>query len=311
MTFSADTLKDTIESAWSLTGLLSKTGADNMKEVVQFFAYPQIPGNEVTKAVTVQKIQSETNENVIEHPTFNEVQDIYEITVYYRTLDVQLISRDESYSNLEDMGDEVVRILKTQFNPATGIGVYFQASRNWTREDEFDTAQPDLRRRLRFILTTIESEDDSVFTGVNGLLIYDRSQGTGNQPVSNYTYTEVNDVKSDGGFNLIKRLTRGGNSIANRATGLYNGSFEFETMVKEADIEGSTTNFIEEIDRLLPNGELPEVFLIKETQNRQGNTFRHTTRMQIVDKACLYEREDLARFRLRGEVIAPPVMVVV
>ena len=311
MTFSADTLKDTIESAWSLTGLLSKTGADNMKEVVQFFAYPQIPGNEVTKAVTVQKIQSETNENVVEHPTFNEVQDIYEITVYYRTLDVQLISRDESYSNLEDMGDEVVRILKTQFNPATGIGVYFQASRNWSREDEFDTAQPDLRRRLRFILTTIESEDDSVFTGVNGLLIYDRSQGTGNQPVSNYTYTEVNDVTQNGGFNLIKRLTRGGNSIANRATGLYNGSFEFETMVKEADIEGSTTNFIEEIDRLLPNGELPEVFLIKETQNKQGDTFRHTTRMQIVDKSCLYEREDLARFKLRGEVIAPPVMVVV
>ena len=207
MTFSADTLKDTIESAWSLTGLLSKTGADNMKEVVQFFAYPQIPGNEVTKAVTVQKIQSETNENVVEHPTFNEVQDIYEITVYYRTLDVQLISRDESYSNLEDMGDEVVRILKTQFNPATGIGVYFQASRNWSREDEFDTAQPDLRRRLRFILTTIESEDDSVFTGVNGLLIYDRSQGTGNQPVSNYTYTEVNDVTQNGGFNLIKRLS--------------------------------------------------------------------------------------------------------
>jgi len=125
MVFSADTLRDIIETNWSLTGLLSKTGADNMKEVVQFFAYPQIPGNEVTKAVTVQKIQSETNENVTEHPTFNEVQDIYELTLYYRTIDVQPVSRDESYSNLEDMGDETIRILKTQFNPATGIGVFF------------------------------------------------------------------------------------------------------------------------------------------------------------------------------------------
>ena len=310
MAFSADDLRDTIEAGWSLTGELSKTGADNMKEIVQFFAYPQIPGNEVTKAVTVQKIQSETNENVIEHPTFNEVQDIYEITVLYRTIDVQPLSRDESYTNIEDMGDEVVRILKTVYNPGTGLGIYFSALRNWTREDEYNTAQPDLRRRLRFVLTTIESENDEVFTGVNGLLIYDRSQGTGNQPGSDYTYTEVNDVKSEGGFNLITRLTRDQTGIAKRATGLYSGTFEFETMAKESDIEGSTTNFIEQIDALLSNGELPEVFLIKETNNKQGDTFRQTTRMQIIDKACLYTREDLVRFRLRGEVIAPPVMSV-
>jgi hypothetical protein len=142
-------------------------------------------------------------------------------------------------------------------------------------------------------------------------LIYDRNQGTGNQPASNYIYTEANDVKSDGGFNLVTRLTRGGNGIAIRSTGLYSGTFTFETMVKEFDIEGSTTNFIEEIGAILANGELPEVFLIKETKNQQGDTFRQTTRMQIIDVSCLYEREDLARFRLKGEVIAPPVMVVV
>jgi hypothetical protein len=311
MAFSADTLRDIIEAQWSLTGEISKNATDNMKEPVQFFAYPQITGNEVTKAVTVQKIQSEGNENLVEHPTFNEVQDIYEITIYYRTIDVQFLSRDESFSNLEDMGDEVVRILKTQFNPATGIGVYFQAGRSWTREDEYNTAQPDLRRRLRFVLTTIESENDEVFTGVNGLLIYDRTQGTGSQPGANYIYTEVNDVTSAGGYNIISKLTRDSPlGIAKRATGLYKGTFTFETMVKESDIEDSTTNFIENLGEILSNGELPEVFLIKETQNKDGNTFRQTTRMQIINTECLYEREDLARFKLTGEVIAPPVMTV-
>ena len=311
MAFSADDLRDIIEAQWALTGEISKNTSDNMKEPVQFFAYPQIPGNEVTKAVTVQKIQSEGNENNIEHPTFTEVQDIYEVTIFYRTIDVQVFSRDESYSNLEDMGDEVVRILRTQYNPSNGTGVYFQTQRAWTREDDYDTAQPDLRRRLRFVLTTIESEDDTVFTGVNGLLIYDQSQGTGNQPGSDYTYTEANDVISRAGYNLVKKLTRDGPpGIAKRATGIYSGTFEFETMVKEADIEGSTTNFIENIDAILSNGELPEVFLIKESRNKQGDRFRQTTRMQIIEKYCLYEREDLARFKLIGEVIAPPVLSV-
>lgn len=312
MAFSADDLRDIIEAQWSLTGEISKTTSDNMKEPVQFFAYPQIPGNEVTKAVTVQKIQSEGNENNIEHPTFTEVQDIYEITIFYRTIDVQVFSRDESYSNLEDMGDEVVRILRTEYNPSSGIGVYYQAQRAWTREDDYDTAQPDLRRRLRFVLITIESENDEVFTGVNGLLIYDRNQGTGVQPGANYIYTEVNDVTSAGGYNIIRKLTRDSPlGIAKRATGLYQGTFTFETMVKESDIEDSTTNFIENLGEILPNGELPEVFLIKQTKNKQGDTFNHTSRMQIVNTECLYEREDLARFKITGEVIAPPVMDVV
>ncbi|KKN26836.1 hypothetical protein LCGC14_0870680 [marine sediment metagenome] len=311
MAFSADDLRDIIEAQWSLTGEISKNATDNMKEPVQFFAYPQIPGNEVTKAVTVQKIQSEGNENNIEHPTFTEVQDIYEVTLYYRTIDVQFLSRDESFTNLEDMGDEVVRILRTQYSPSSGIGVYFQTQRAWTREDDYETAQPDLRRRLRFVLTTIESEDDTVFTGVNGLLIYDRDQGTGNQPGSDYTYTEANDVKSSSGYNIVRKLTRDSpHGIAKRATGLYSGTFEFETMVKEADVEGSTTNFIENIDALLSNGELPEVFLIKEARNKQGDRFRQSTRMQIIEKECLYQREDLARFRLVGEVIEPPVLSV-
>jgi len=310
MVFAADTLRDILFANWNLTGDLAKVESDNMKEIVQFFAYPQIAGNEVSKAITVQKINAETDENVITHPTFTEIQDIYEVTIYYRTTDVQIFSRDEAFSNIESMATEILRILDTVYDPSSGIGIYYQVQRNWTREDDYNTAQPDMRRRLRFMLTTIESENDEVFTGVNSLLVYDRSQGTGIQPGADYIYTEINDVKSAGGFNLIKRLTRQNPGIAKRATGLYTGTYDFETMAKESDITGSTTNLIDELGTLLNNGEVAEVFLIKKTTNKDGRTMNHTTRMQIIDTQCLFTREDLAKFKLRGEVIAPPVFTV-
>ena len=311
MVFAADTLKDILFTNWSLGGTLSKTELDNMKEIVQFFAWPQIRGNEVSKAVTVQKMNAETNEKVVEHPTFNEVSDVYEITVFYRTTDVQLISREEAFSDVESMTDEVVRILKTVYNPATGIGIYFSAGRNWIREDDYNTDQPDLRRRLIFTLTTIQSEDDEVFTGVNGLLVYDRSQtNADNPPGSDYIYTEVNEVESNGGFRLIPRLTRENPGIAKRASGMFQGRFVFDTMAKASDLTGSTNNLINQIDLLQSSGELAEVYLIKRTFNQAGQTMNHTTRMQIINKVCQYTREDLARFRLTGEVIEPPTITV-
>jgi len=66
--FGADTLRDSIESAWALTGRLLKVGSetDAMKEPVFFFAHPQIPAaGEWTKAVEVRKINTDEQENII------------------------------------------------------------------------------------------------------------------------------------------------------------------------------------------------------------------------------------------------------
>ncbi len=55
MVFAADTLRDTLASNWALTGRLIAQGSEpsGMQEPVFFFAFPQIAGSEITKAVEV------------------------------------------------------------------------------------------------------------------------------------------------------------------------------------------------------------------------------------------------------------------
>ena len=160
MVAAATTLRDTIQSAWGLTGELSKvqtgSGVTLMDEVVQFWDRKQVGGNEVPKSVTIQKINDETNEQVLKHPNYNEVSDFYEITVYYRVIDVEEDNFSTSLDNIENMALEVVRILKTVYNPAAipALGIYFRTSNNWTKEDMYLGNQPELRRKLRFQLTT-------------------------------------------------------------------------------------------------------------------------------------------------------------
>ena len=80
----AEVIKDLIETNWSLGGELSKTGTDAMEEVVRFFDRKQVQGNEWPKAVTVEKINDEADENRKVHPHFTEVRDVYRITCHFR-----------------------------------------------------------------------------------------------------------------------------------------------------------------------------------------------------------------------------------
>jgi len=172
MVSAATTLRDIISTQWNLTGELSKvtTGAGPtlMDEVVQFFDRIQVIGNEVTKAVIIQKINAEENETIIRHPNFNEIVDIYEITVRYRVIDVEADNYSDSLDNVEQMGTEVVRILQLTYNPATTTNIYFRTTNNWTNEDVDSGNQRDLQRKLRFTLTTITSEDEEVYSGFGG-----------------------------------------------------------------------------------------------------------------------------------------------
>ena len=63
MTAAATTLRDIISTEWALTGELNKVsegdGPTLMDEVVQFFDRLQVIGNEVTKAIVVEKINAE------------------------------------------------------------------------------------------------------------------------------------------------------------------------------------------------------------------------------------------------------------
>ena len=119
------TIRNSLRTNWGLTGRLTKTPTATVTEIVKFYDREQVLGNEWPKAVVVRKINKEADENVTEHPHFTEVRDVYEITCYYRVQDVQEITFSDAIEDIEDMGSEVLRILRLTFSPSAGTGIFF------------------------------------------------------------------------------------------------------------------------------------------------------------------------------------------
>ena len=75
MVSQAETIRDLLFTNWALTGLLNKVETAAMKEIIRFFDRKQVEGNEWPKAITVEKINAQANENTTKHPHFTEVRD--------------------------------------------------------------------------------------------------------------------------------------------------------------------------------------------------------------------------------------------
>jgi len=321
MTSAATTLRDTMESSWSLTGELSKVstggGPTLMDEVVQFFDRLQVIGNEVTKAVIIQKINEEGNETVISHPNFNEIVDIYEITVRYRIVDVDADNYSESLDFIEQMGTEVTRILKTVYNPSTTTNIYFRTTNNWTNEDVDVGNQRDLRRKLRFTLTTITSDDDEVYSGFGGVLIFDTSDSQGdNTPVSDYTFVSVKNIDTDEGFSQIPTLTKDtsqGVGVPLLMRGQFSGIFSALMYAQKTNIIGSTIEKLQNIYRLQSSppiiGQVAEVVLLRSNTNTEV-TPSILTRKSFMRINRIKENEpdeDLVSYTVIGTLSRPTI----
>ena len=197
MVSQATTIRNLLEAEWDLPGLLSKDPSDTMKEIVYFFDRQQVEGNEQTKAVVVRKINAEGKENQVEYPNFIEIQDVYEITLYYRIADVQAESYSEGLENVELMGTEVLNILETVFSPSMDNGTFWQVNRTWHKHDHLDQAQPELRRTLTMRLSKITSFDGSLFTGYSGLLHFGTTSG--------HLYVNIQNIVTGGvGYSQIE-----------------------------------------------------------------------------------------------------------
>lgn len=321
MVAAATTLRDTIESNWGLTGLLSKTvtgtGATLMDQVVKFYDRLQVRGNEAVKAVVVQKINAETNEGVVKHPHYNEINDIYEITVRYRVGDVEA----DIYSNyldlIEQMGTEVVRILKTVYNPATPLNIYYRTANSWTNEDMDVGNQRDLRRKLRFVLTTITSDDPEVYTGLSGVLVFDTSDSQGDsKPGADYTFVSVKKIVCTEGFSQIPTLT---NDVSNGVgvplfmRGMFSGVFSAEIYGQKTNIIGSTIEKFQNIYKLQTLspiiGQNAEVVLLRSNQNTEGSpsTLTRKSFMKINPLDEISDDEDLLNYNITGILTRPTI----
>lgn len=321
MVASATTLRNTIQSNWALTGQLSKvvtgSGSSLMDEIVQFFDHLQVIGNQVTKAVVVTKISGEGNETIIRHPTFNEVVDYYDITLRFRIIDVDPVNYSSSLDLMEQMQTETVRILKTVYSPSSTTGEYFQTSNNWTDEDVDVGNQRDLRRKLRLSLTTITSDDDEVYTGYGGVLVFDTSASQGaSKPASDYTYASVKNIDCNEGFSQIPTLTKDvsqGVGVPLYMRGMFSGFFSALMYAQKSNIIGTTVENLQQIYRLQTAsaliGQVPEVALLRSNTNSETTTST-LTRQSFMKISNIKENtptEDLVSYTITGTLTRPTI----
>ena len=319
MVYAADTLRDTLFSNYALSGEMLKEGSATatMKETVHFFAYPQQEGQYYPKSVEVIKINAEQDEQVKEHPQFNEVSDHYQIIVRYRVTDIQITSRDTAEANTEDICAEIVRILKTVYQPSSSTGPFFAAARTWANEDKPDNLQPELIRRLTFTLTKITSDETEVFhTGYGGVLVFDTSTSTGDsKPVSDFTYAEVYNTDFEEGSEVKGVMTR--NSSLKTGTQIwfrtkFQGIFRGELMAKKSDMNTATLESLDNIYKAQNNGELGTVVLLDSMDNTEGSpaTLTMSMKMHVTNMKLLGRAEDLVKITMTGRIISPSTWTV-
>lgn len=319
MVSQATTIRNSLETNWSLTGNLSKTVSGNMREVVRFFDRPQVLGNEWPKAVTVVKINPASDENIIEHPRFSEVADVYEVNIHFRVTDVNPDTYSTAIEAIEDMGQEVWRILRLSYSPSSETGEFFVTNGIWSNQDHLDQAQPELRRRLEFRLTKIVSEEPTVYTGYGGVLTFDLSASANmdSAPGTDYIYTESNQVAINEGWDTIPYLTKDKSLFANGGVptlqrGMFSGTFSAFVFAKKDDIDGTTAEKLEQIYRMQSNGQHIEAVFLHANNSLEAvpTTLTSQSFVKVTNMLKITDNEQLVEFNISGNLFKPSVYTV-
>jgi len=280
-----------------------------MKETVNFFGHPQIPSSgEFTKAIEVIKVNEVEDENIITHPRFQEISDRFVITCRYRVLGGDEVMYDEAESDIEDMCKEVVRILKTVYDPSAGTGTFFRTNRQWRNQDKQDLSQPELIRVLDLTLTQIISDQNTVFRGFNGVLSFDDSASTGDtKRGSDYIYTEAYNVVMEEGYQTITRWSRLSSPNPIKVRGMFRGSFTADMFAKKADITDANIDQLDNIYKAQASGELASVVFLHAIQDTEGTvaTLTTSTKFMVTNIRKNTTDEDLVRYTITGDIIAP------
>ncbi len=298
MVSQAEVIRNLIETNWSLTGQLNKVETTAMKEVVRFFDRQEVEGNEWPKAITVEKINDEADENTVKHPHFTEVRDKYIISCHFRVTDSDPTPYSDALDQVEDMAEEVQLILSTAYDPHAGNGIFFVVNTQWNKNDHRDGAQIDLVRYMTFILTKISSENPNVVEGFGGVLRIDGGK----------IYAETYNVQSVHGMPQLSEVIVGNTKLPVYFTGIFQGRINADMFLTTEDI-GALGTDINHIGTDLTNGEVDEnVFLQQFSNSTQTVTITHT--IKIINFEVVGFVEDLVKLKMIGEIITQPTMVV-
>lgn len=319
--FDANTIATLLTNNWGLDGLLAlaqNVVTTTTAEGVVIFPHQNPEGVAARLGIFVRKIT--TLENVVEHPKFDEVHDDYEIWCHYILEGIEEAMWINAESLIQQMQQEVLRILKLSFDPANGVGTFFSTDRKWSNRDDLQGNQQQLNRVLTFSLIKLRSRTTSVPVGYGFALAFDivNSDGSG-LPGSNYIYTEANRVEVEEGWDTIDEPVSPPSTLAQgvaiQFTGKFAGFATIEIFPKVADI-GSSTNKLNQLYQILSSNhitggiinEIPRIYLSITSQNTVTpipNTLNDYIVMRPTKLRRVYDQEQLVAFRLTGKIYKP------
>ena len=314
--FGADTLRDTLESGWAPANTrIPKTESAGIEQIVHFLAHPQIKGaHEWPIAIEIRKIldpQVPDNENQVVHPRFTEVRHRFTITCRYRVRNTDETLFDQAEQDIEDMCVEVVRILKTVYNPLAGTGAFFTARYNWRNADNLTDVKAELIRILDFELTELQSQSTEVFRGYGGVLTFDVSESANmdSAPGGDYIYTEAHRVRIREGTTVTEALSKDtttGIRVPRLGAGVFRGTFQADIYAKKSDI-GSTDEKLDKIYLLQANGQHIEAAFLHATDNTEGTpvTLSQTSYVKVTSMMKIASDEKLVGFNVEGRLTKP------
>jgi hypothetical protein len=320
--FDANTIAKSIHDNWSLSGLLAlaeNVDSNTTNEGIYMFAHQNPEGIGRRIVVLVRKVTP--RENVIEHPKFDEVRDVYECWTHYILENIDEQNWINAESLVQQIQDEVLRILKLLFDPAKNVGIFFSTDRKWDNKDDFTQQSPQINRVLTFALIRLRSRDATVPVGYGFILAFNvvSSDGSG-LPSSNYIFTEAYHVDSEEGWDTVEEVVSGmppsvlpqGAPI--QFTAKFTGFFECQLYPKLVDIDTST-NMLNQIWQLLSVNhvvggivsEIPRIYLIITTQNLNNPTNTLTDNMVVrpIRFKRIYDQEELVGIRLQAKIYKP------
>lgn len=313
----ADTLRDSIESGWGFTSTerISKTATASMKETVQFFAHSQLAGaGEYSKAVEVKKILDPAvpdDENVEQHARWARLTHKFDVTCRYRILSIEEVLWDQAEQDIEDMCKEVVRIIKTVYDPTAGTGSFFATNYEWRNEDNHTTTQQEAKRVLSFTLTEIKSQSTETFTGYGGVFTFDQSASTADsKPVSDYIYTEAHHVRITEGSpqtSIMTRLSSAGTGAPVKFRGKFLGTLTATIYAKKSDLDETTIDSLYNIYKAQAAGELATAVFLHANTNTESaaKTLTTTTTVNVTNLEKISDDDQLLVFNVTGDITKP------
>ncbi len=314
MVYESDTLRDILELNWNLTGRLVKQGTDDSTRPVFFFAHEQNLDKIETKAVEVIKSTSKKIRRKTEF--FTREEDRFEIKVRYKIQGTNTDDWDTSESDVEDMEEEIERIIDTVYNPQTGIGIFWSSDFNWKNEDQINTDKQRqiIVRTMTIILIRLISRVTGVFDSFQRGALFDLSASSNlnTPPGADYNYTEVFAIEEFEGFHSKEVQVQAhpdGKGVPLIYAGGFGGTMIMRSYMKAADL-GSTADKINQIYKRQSNGEYPEVAILSTYTNQASQTLAKTRVVNIIevqDPQPSTEGNGLLVWTLIAKIIKPSV----